>query len=134
MVLLEERQTRGFESVRISVPMEKRIAWLNPGDRQLLQLSLRGTLSRREMALLMGQSSGSVTRRLRRILERLNDPVVVALVENGKLLPELHQEVGLAYFLRARTIRQIGAEFDVALYQVRRILEYVRGWFGGRRG
>ena len=135
MELLAERQTRGYDIASLSLGIEKRILFLDPADRKFLQLTLRGTLSRREVGLLLGLTCGTVTRRLHGLLRRLNDPLVVALVERGELLPELHREVGLAYFLRWRSQPQIEREFGLSRYAVKRMLEYVRGWQGvGKRG
>jgi DNA-directed RNA polymerase specialized sigma24 family protein len=131
MELLAERQTRGYEVANLSQGIEKRILFLDPADRKFLQLTLRGTLSRREVGLLLGLTCGTVTRRLHGLLNRLNDPLVVALVERGEFLPELHREVGLAYFLRGMSITQIEMAFQLSRYAVRRRLEYVRGWHAG---
>jgi DNA-directed RNA polymerase specialized sigma24 family protein len=134
MALLDEVETRGFERAGIACGVEKRILYLDEADRKLLQLTLHGRLTRREAAMLVGIASGTVTRRIHRLLARLHDPLVVVLAENGKLLPELHQEVGLAYFLRRWPMGRIGREFDLSVHEVRRMLQYVRGWSGGMRG
>jgi hypothetical protein len=68
------------------------------------------------------------------LLKRLHDPLVVALVEEGQFLPELHREVGLAFFLRNRTQSQIEREFGVSRYAVKRMLEYVKGWHEAKKG
>src|SRR4051794_22304385 len=107
MELLEERQTRGFERAGVPCGLEGRIIYLAERDRKMIELTLRGTLTRREVGMLVGLAGGTVTRRIHRLLARLHDPLVVALVESGKLLPELHQEVGLAYFLRGWPVRRI---------------------------
>jgi hypothetical protein len=128
MELLAERQTRGYEVAGIPRGIEGRILFLDPGDRKLLQLALNGRLTRREIGLLVGQTCGTVSRRVRGLLVRLNEPIVVALVERGAFLPELHRAVGLAYFLRGVSITGIEGEFGLSRYAVRRTLEWVRGW------
>jgi hypothetical protein len=134
MELLEERQTRGFDSAAVSSGVGKRILFLDAVDRKLIELTVKGTLTRREAGMLVGMPGGTVTRRIRRMLERLNDPLVVALVDYGKLLPELHQEVGLAFFLRKRSFSAIEAEFGLSRYAVKRMIDYVRGWYGAFKG
>ena len=134
MELLAERETRGFEAAGVAVGVERRILFLDPADRKLLQLTLRGTLTRREVGLLLGLPCGTVTRRLHALLQRLHDPLVVALVEEGQFLPELHREVGLAFFLRNLSQAQIEREFGLSRYAVKRMLEYVRGWQGAGKG
>jgi hypothetical protein len=128
MELLAERQTRGFERAGLACGVDKRILFLDPMDRKLLELTVSGTLTRRQAGALVGLSSGTVTRRIRRLMDRLNDPLVVALVDYGQLLPELHREVGLAFFLRKRSFAQIEVEFGLSRYAAKRMVQYVRWW------
>jgi hypothetical protein len=128
MQLLEDPQTRGFARAAMAAGVEKRIEYLDLADHKLLEVTLSGKLSRREAGMLVGLSSGTVTRRIRKLINRLHDPMVAALVDGGKLLPELHQEVGLAYFLRKRPMRRIGVEYGIPICEVKRIVAYVRGW------
>jgi hypothetical protein len=51
MELLAERETRGFEAAGVGVGVERRILFLDPADRKFLQLTVRGTLTRREAGL-----------------------------------------------------------------------------------
>ncbi len=134
MVVLDELGTRGFERVGIMAGVERRILFLDLADQKLLQLTLKGSLTRRDVAMLVGIAPGTVGRRIRRLLTRLHDPMVAALVESGELLPELHREVGLAFFLRRWTLERIGREYGLSRREIGRMLQYVRGWFGGVRG
>ena len=134
MELLEERQTKGFSAVSMSCGIDKRIEFLDLADRKLLEITVRGALSRREAGMLLGLSSGTVTRRLRVLVNRLHEPIVVALVDFGELLPELYREVGLAYFLRKWPMARIAREMGLTQYEVKRKLAYVRGWQKGVGG
>src|SRR5712671_4112282 len=133
MELLEERQTKGFERAGLPSGVDQRIFFLDPADRKLLEMTVRGTLTRRGAGMLVGRTCGTVSRRVRRLLERLHDPLVVALVDYGQLLPELYREVGLAYFLRRVPLTRIGVEFGLSRYTARRIIEYIRGWHGAAK-
>ena len=128
MDLLEDRATRGYERVDIHRGIQRRMQFLEPADRKLLEITLRGRLSRREAGMILGLDAGTVTRRIHTLLKRLNTRMVAALAEDGELLPELHREVGLAYFLHRRSQRWIARHFGLSEYAVRRMLEYVRGW------
>jgi hypothetical protein len=128
MELLAERQTRGFERAALASGVDKRILFLDPSDRKLLEMTVRGTLTRREAGMLVGRTSGTISRRVRLLLKRLHDPIVAALVDYGQLLPELYREVGLAYFLRRMSLTRISAEFALSRYTAQRMLEYIRGW------
>jgi hypothetical protein len=94
-------------------------------------------VSRREVGMLLGMPHGSVTRRIQRLIQLLHDPLVVALIEDGQFLPELGREVGLAFFLWQWSIGRIGQKLDMTRYQVKRMVEQVRGWHAAnqrRRG
>jgi DNA-directed RNA polymerase specialized sigma24 family protein len=108
--------------------------FLEPADRKLLDITLRGRLSRREVAVMLGMDPGTVTRRIHMLLRRLNTRIVGALVEDGALLPELHREVGLAFFLHKWSHRRIARELGLSEYMVRRMIEYVRGWHAAKGG
>src|SRR3954463_7154225 len=99
MHLLETLQTRGYDRAALNRGIEKRMKFLEPADQKLLEITLGGKLSRREAAMIMGLDAGTVTRRVNTLLRRLHSRMVVALVEDGDLLPELHRDVGLAFFL-----------------------------------
>jgi DNA-directed RNA polymerase specialized sigma24 family protein len=132
MPLLEDRQTRGFVSVTAPPSgLEKRISFLPDPDRKLVELSLNGRLKRREAALLLGLSAGTVTRRLKRLMTRLNDPLVVAAIDHGDLLPEGYKAVAIGYFLRGMTVRQISRALGMNVHEIERAVSYVRGWFKG---
>jgi hypothetical protein len=108
--------------------------FLDPVDRKLLELTVGGRVTRREAAMLLGRNPGAVTRRMWALLRRLNDPLVAALAEDGKLLPELHQEVGLAYFLRREPISRIARAYGLTPHGVKRMIADVRGWHWARKG
>src|SRR4051812_10392001 len=136
MDLLETRQTRGYDRVELNRGIEKRMKFLEPADRKLLEITLVGKLSRREGAMIMGLDSGTITRRINTLLRRLNNRVVVALVEDGELLPELHRDVGLAFFLHRRSMRWIARHAGLSEYAVRGMITYVRTWheLGANKG
>src|SRR5687768_14793051 len=127
MDLLEHCQTKGYSPAQIGPAVARGMPFLDPPEKKLLEMVLSGRLSRREIAALTGVPVQTVSRRLLRLLARLHDPLVTALIEHGQLLPELHREVGLAYFLRRRPVRRIGADYRLTQYQVRRILTYING-------
>ena len=136
MGLLAIAETRGGkrpseqvgERIGLGPVLERRAKFLDPQDQKLLELTLPGRLSRREVGLLLGITHGSVTRRIHRIMKLLHDPMVVALIEDGQFLPELHREVGLAHFLWRWPVGRIEQKFEIGRYRIKRMLEHVRGW------
>jgi hypothetical protein len=128
MDLLETCETRGYERVALHRGIQKRLRFLEPADRKLLEMTLGGKVSRREAAMIMGVDAGTVTRRVNSLLRRLNSRVVAALAEDGDLLPELHRDVGLAFFLHRRSVRWIARQGGLSVYAVRGMITYVRTW------
>lgn len=131
MPLLAEPRTTRKHSVNLANGLDRRLPFLDPAEKKLLEFSLGTDFTRRELATLLGISPGTITRRLRNILARLHRPIVAALVDRGDLLPELHKEVGLAYFLRKTPIRRIARDVQISHHTVSRILVYLKGWLKG---
>ena len=133
MQLLETGQTYVSRRLTAGRGVEKRMLFLDPLDRRLIELILSGRVTRREAGARVGRATGTMTRRIRALLRRLNDPLVVALAEDGALLPEYHQAVGLAFFLRREPMERIAREFGLTRYGVKRMIDQVRGWHAARR-
>src|SRR6185503_15137595 len=128
MELLAVNETKGFEALKLGPALVRRMEFLDERDRKLLEMTFIGRISRYEAAMLMGMSRGGVTRRITRLMNLLHDPLVIALIEAGELLPEDYREMGLAYFLRRWNVPRIAREFKLSKYLVRRALTYVRAW------
>jgi hypothetical protein len=108
-----------------------RAEFLCDGDRRLIQLSLGMNLSRRQMGIAMGVTAGTITRKLRRLLTRLRDPLVIAITDSQCTLPPLHRRIGIEYFLHRASIPQLAVKHDIPRVELRAMLEYVRGWHRG---
>ena len=124
---LAQRQTEQAERLL------HRAQHLEGADRALLHLALEHHLSTREMAALVGVNHGSVIRRLRRLRQRLTDPLVVALTDAACPLAGDDRDLALAYFMRRQPMRAIARQRGLPLRHVRRRIQYVRGWITGRR-
>ena len=112
----------------------KRAELLDPDDRLLVRLAVHNGVSRRQLALMVNQTPGSVTRRLQRLGARLNDPLVVALLDPRCPLAPEYRQLGVEHFLQGRTMRQLADAHRMALGEVRRIITYLRGWHRGASG
>lgn len=110
-----------------------RLGLLEREDRMLLELVLRGRMSRRELASLYRCPAGTVTRRVQRLAARLHDPLVVALCDPKCPLPPEYRQLGLEYFLRGQSIRAMADRHLLRPGQVRQMIEFVRGWGRGVR-
>ena len=109
----------------------KRAELLDPDDRLLVRLALHNGVSRRQLAQVLRIPAGSVTRRLQRLGARLNDPLVVALLDSSCPLAPEYRQLGVEHFLRGRSMRQLADAHRMAIGEVRRIIAYLRGWHRG---
>jgi hypothetical protein len=112
----------------------KRIALLGRDDQILLELSLRGGASHRQIGRLLNRSPGSVSRRLHRLGRRLHDPVVVALLHPSCPLEPEYRQLGVERFLCGTAMQELAGKHQLSCVRVRSILLLIRGWHRGMRG
>ena len=110
-----------------------RAAFLPEADRRLLRLALKYRLSVRELGDFLRCNHGSIVRRLRRIRQRLSEPLVAVLVDESCPLPALDRELALDRYVRGRSLRAIAEAHGLPLREVRRRVLWVKGWATGRR-
>jgi hypothetical protein len=100
-------------------------------DRLLIELTLHSGITTRQLAVALNRSPGHVSRRLRSIMKRLDDPLVRSLTGPGCTLPVQHQQVGIGRFLHRSSIKQLMQQHDLSRQQITQMLEYIRGWHRG---
>lgn len=107
---------------------------LDRDDRLLVELVVRDRLARRKLAEIFREHPATVMRRLHRLVARLHDPLVLALMDDTRpLAPDL-RDVGLDYFLLRRPLARIGRERGRTLHDVRGVVQFLRGWHRGLAG
>jgi DNA-directed RNA polymerase specialized sigma24 family protein len=67
----------------------QRAALLLPRDRLVVELAIRNRLTFRQLGQLMAVPSGTMCRRVHRLLNRLNDPLVRRLLDSRCPLPPI---------------------------------------------
>lgn len=110
-----------------------RARFLEERDRRVVELLLRGDLTRSDMAALIGVNASTLTRRVQRVVARLHDPMVVALIEGRGALPDEHRQLGVEHFLQGKSIGELAELHRMSEWEVRRMVEQIRGWFAGLR-
>jgi DNA-directed RNA polymerase specialized sigma24 family protein len=100
-------------------------------DQMLLELALKNRLTHRQLARLMHVPSGTICRRIRRLTNRLCDPMIVALLDANCPLPPEHRQLAVEHMLHRRSAPELADRHRIPVGQVRRMLEYVRGWHRG---
>ena len=97
----------------------------------LLQLAtLPG--GQRRAAMLLGISPGTVSRRLRRIRGRLQQPLVRQLRRDCDGLTLAQRQIAMDHLLYGRTLRELAAEHQTSVDGIRQTLAFVRGWHNAR--
>lgn len=111
----------------------KRSAYLSPRDRLLLDLSLKLRLTHRQIAAAMQIPRGSVSRRVRRLLRRLDDPVAVAITDPTCPLPADLKLVARRVLIEGLPATAVARQLHQSPATVRAAVGFVRGWFRGLR-
>jgi len=122
-------QTRGRPVVDLAISVDALIAraqWLLPEDRLAVELALRNRVPHRQIGIALRVPAGTVSRRLRRIVRRLNDPLAIALLNQRCPLPADHHEVGIGHFVQGLSTGALARKHSVSPGQIRRMITYVR--------
>jgi DNA-directed RNA polymerase specialized sigma24 family protein len=109
----------------------ERVKFLAPDDRLLVELAMEHRLSRRQIGQILKIAPGSVSRRLRRLVNRLKEPMVMALANPRCTLQSEYRQVGIEHFIQLVTVTELARNRGISLSQARSMVEYVRGWHGG---
>ena len=121
------REPRGRPEVTVERLLHRARA-LPEADRLLVELALRNRVSRRQIGILLGLSTGGVCRRLHRLTTLLQDPLTIALLEARDQIPAEAREIGIDHFIRQRSVRAISHQRGVPQSYVTRLLDYIRAW------
>lgn len=115
-------------------PFLRHAHYLPDDDRLLLDLFYRRRLTKQDIARLLSQSTGTISRRLNRLTIRLHDPLVLALIESpdAKLSP-LHRSIGIQYFLCRTPMSTLVRKHAMSPQQVRQVLAFLQGWHRGSK-
>ena len=110
----------------------ERAQFLLPQDRTLLELVVGKGSPIRHVALACGIPAGTVTRRLRRLANRLSDPLVIALLDDKCPLRRDVRQLGIEHFVQACRTRDLAEYHRMSPEQVRKMIAYIRGWHRGK--
>jgi hypothetical protein len=125
-------QDRSYASRRADIDGHPRCKLLLDSDQLMLDLYRRG-LSQRQLAIVFRMSPGTVSRRLRRVLRVLRNPLIAAVSDPSCKLSAAHRAVALDRYLLRQTIAGIARKRSLPRRQVLWMLEYVRGWNEARK-
>jgi IS30 family transposase len=111
----------------------RRADWLDSADRALLEQVLDRGVSTRTIATVSGVSSRTIQRRVARLVRRLADPDVLAVLRCHKQWPAIDAAVALSVIVRGRTMRRAGRDLGLTLHEVRKHLHQARGLIDASR-
>jgi len=118
--------------------IRERIALLLPHDRVVAELVLRDGATHRQIATLLKTTPGQVSRRVRRIANRLHDPRVTALLHPDCPLEPGYRQVGVQRFLQDKSVKDLAAEHACSASEIRRRIAAINFWYrallAARRG
>lgn len=100
-------------------------------DKLLLDMAFRLHLSRRQIGVVFGLAPGTITRRIRRLVNRLYDPLVASLIDDACPLPADYRQLGLDYFLHEIPLTELARRRSTNRIEIRAMIAYIRGWHRG---
>lgn len=106
-----------------------RAAFLPPHERLLVELYFDHGRSIKDIAAASRVHDRVMSRRIRRLLERLNSERFSFVVRNMNAWPPQRRSVASAMVLQGRSIRQAARELSVSVYTVRRQHETISALF-----
>lgn len=109
----------------------RRSKFLLKPDRQLIELCVRGGISRRQMGELLGLPGGTVSRRIQKILARLQDPISAALLDPSCPLADEYRQLGIEHFVQGHTVLHLADLHRMKRPAVTSVLDFIRGWQRG---
>jgi DNA-directed RNA polymerase specialized sigma24 family protein len=129
-----ERSCRTTSPQRLrdaSTDILRRAQFLDPRDKLLIDLAVRNRLSVRQLGRVFGLPTGTICRRMKRLANRLLNPVVIALLERNLPLPNHYRQLGVEYFLQGRSFTELADLHRIPRATVQRMISHVRGWHEG---
>ncbi len=128
---LDQMEERSGRARAESDQALRRAAHLLPDDRVLVEMVLQHRMSLRQVATVLRQTPGTISRRLRRITNRMTDPIVEALLDPEHRLAPDYRRLGLAYFLQGQSIPTIARTHELPVDEVKQIITFLRVWHRG---
>ena len=111
----------------------QRARLLDREDRLLVELVLQGNVTRKKLSEVFQIKPGTVSRRLQTLAARLNDPLVIDLLDDSCPLAPEYRQVGVEHFLLRHSAVAIAEKHAMALRDTRDMLIFIRGWHRGIR-
>ncbi|MDF1809426.1 MAG: hypothetical protein P1U42_07000 [Phycisphaerales bacterium] len=103
----------------------RRAHWLEPADRELVLAMFRDGKSAVTISQLMNESPRNIRRRVRKLIERLNDPRVAYVVAHHKGWSKSRRAIAHSLFIKGKSMRETTEELGLSFYSVRKHRETI---------
>ena len=114
------------ESREIKDLLRNRIKLLDGKDKLLMTMYLEKGNSFRQIAVLAGIDERNISRRVRKLTNRLIEGEFITCVQNSDRFTANELAVAKRYFLTGMSIREISEKQRITNYNVRKILRKIR--------
>lgn len=111
--------------------LKARVQLLDPPDRVLMELVPTGMRSIRQVARMLDANPGTLSRRMRTVWRRINHPLVNHLMGRQCVLSAEYRQLGIERYMLGMSAQVIAERHRMKASDVRRILEYLRGYARG---
>lgn len=112
--------------------LRSRIDLLSPSDRVLMELVPTGMRSIRQVARMLNENPGALSRRMRLLWQRLNHPMITHLMSGSCLLPSEYRQIGVERYMLGMSFRQIAEKHRMSPTDTKKMLAYLRGYAKAR--
>ena len=99
---------------------------LDEPERALIKMYLENNNSFRQISLLTGLNQSTVSRRIKRILSRLDDSGIETAIHSRKILTKKQKKVASEFFVRGLTAKEISRKYKMTYYNVLKTINVVR--------
>ena len=106
---------------------------MTPADRELLALWASGRVSLASLSGVLNCHAGTVSRRLRRLRARLNDPIAYVIAAHGRELSSTRRLVATRIFIRGDRSALVRQSLDIRRRELDGMLAEIRGWALARK-
>ncbi len=106
---------------------------LSEPDRTLMRMYLDHENSFRQMAQLLGVSEATVARRVKKIISRIGDRNIEAVLAKSSKLSRRQKKIARDYFLRGLNVKTIARKHKMTYYNTQRIINLLRKLSGQRK-
>ncbi len=130
--VIAERDAGGLSDFRGQVEvLASRVGLLRGEDRLLMEMYLNHGNSFRQMARLLGVNSVTVSRRVRKLCERLVDGEYIECLKNREKFTATEMEIAKDYFLSGLSMRKIAVKRGYSRHAVKGTVRKLKAVVGG---